>query len=321
MNRAVILSSGAGWAAYQIGALRYLIEDRGLRFSVCAGTGIGAMNAALMACHEFQVLRSAWRSMGWSHLVRPNYRHPWKDAPMKNTPQRQFIQKHVSERKLEKTGNTLIFSALDLRNGKEKLFTYPGANLPLIDALMGAVALPGLTAPHRAGRSCLVEGSFVNTFILNRVIRSCPADAYYGIGILPAGSGLSPGRKYRNWRQVLFRTLQLNLSRDIRREVADARKYFRSRQAYSHVQQRLRETIETLVPDKSRRKKLLGELTERITDNTPDDGQIPDFYPIINSREIRSPLWSFHRSAMRHLRKHGYSDARYVVQSTEEGKE
>lgn len=320
MKNALVLSSGAAWTAYQIGALEYLTDERDLRFSLCAGTGMGAMHAAFVACGEFRTLRDGWESMGWRHLVRPNWSHPWKDAPLKSSPQRRFIERYVSEQKLQTLGNRLIFSALELRTGEERLFAYPGDNVPLIDALMGAVALPGGTSPYKIDGNCFVEGTFVNTFILNRVIEHYPADAYYAIANLPAGSdSASEDRKYRNWRQVLMRTIQLNLSRDIRHELSDAQLYFRSREAYTQVVHHLQDNAYQFSEDVSRTRTMLGEIEDSLGHRLPEKNGIPEFFPIVPLEGIETPLWSFRSRWIRHLRETGYRDARDALSTPKEG--
>ena len=320
MKNALVLSSGAAWTAYQIGALEYLTDERDLRFSLCAGTGMGAMNAAFVACGEFRVLRERWESMGWTQLVRPNWSHPWKDAPLVSSPQRRFIERYVSEQKLQTLGNRLIFSALELRTGEERLFAYPGDNVPLIDALMGAVALPGGTPPCKIDGKCFVEGTFVNTFVLNRVIEHYPADAYYAIANLPAGSdSTSEDRQYRNWRQVLMRTIQLNLSRDIRREISDAHQYFRSRKAYVEVVHYIRENANRVAEETSRTNTMLEEIEDNLDHSPSEKHGIPEFFPIVSSEGIKTPLWSFRSRWIRHLREMGYRDARDALSTPGEG--
>src|SRR2546421_9872687 len=100
MKRALVPNSGAWWAAYQIGALRHLVVDRAMHFELLAGTGIGAMNAALVACGEFSALEAFWKRIRIGSLITFNWRTPWREGPCTGTPQRRFIAAHVSEKKL-----------------------------------------------------------------------------------------------------------------------------------------------------------------------------------------------------------------------------
>ncbi len=70
MTRALVLSSGLGAAAYQIGALQHLLQERRWHFDVCAGTGLGAINAAGVACGEFAALQTFWQHIGWRKFDR-----------------------------------------------------------------------------------------------------------------------------------------------------------------------------------------------------------------------------------------------------------
>src|SRR5205807_3796519 len=108
MKRALVLNSCISWAAYQVGALRHLVGDRAMHFDLCAGTGMGAMNAALVACGEFLALEAFWKHIGLRRLLTFNWRAPWSEGPFSGAPLRRFIAAHVSEEKLAERGVTFL---------------------------------------------------------------------------------------------------------------------------------------------------------------------------------------------------------------------
>ena len=151
MSEALLLNAGASWAAYQVGAIEQLVGERRMRFDSYIGCGIGAMHAALLACGAYERIGPFWDSISTWKLVRPNLRNPWR-APMVGTPQRRFVAEHVSERALIANRATLAVTTFDLMTGEEVVHRYPGDPLPIVDAVMAAVATPGLLAPRRVRR-------------------------------------------------------------------------------------------------------------------------------------------------------------------------
>lgn len=49
--RALVLSGGAVHGAYQMGAIKYLVEDLGLEYDFFAGVSVGALNSAYMSLY------------------------------------------------------------------------------------------------------------------------------------------------------------------------------------------------------------------------------------------------------------------------------
>lgn len=59
----LVLEGGGAKGAYQVGAVKALLES-GLVFQGIVGTSIGAINGAVIAQDEFQVLEEVWRNLG-----------------------------------------------------------------------------------------------------------------------------------------------------------------------------------------------------------------------------------------------------------------
>ena len=82
---------------------------------------------------------------------------------MVGTPQRRFVAEHVSERALISNRATLAVTTFDLMTGEEVVHQGPGDPLPVVDAVMAAVATPGLVAPRRAGDRLLAEATLIES--------------------------------------------------------------------------------------------------------------------------------------------------------------
>jgi predicted acylesterase/phospholipase RssA len=322
MKRTLVLNSGASWAAYHIGALEFLVEEQNLSFDCCAGTGIGAMNAAFVACDAFAALKEFWHDIGWFKLISVNWRHPWQEAPFIGEPQAEFIARHVSEKKLRANDATLVFNTMDLNTGQEETFTYPGGPVPLIDALRGATAVPGCTRPLVHGDMQLVEGTFINSFLVSEVLAEYPAEDVYAVAALPAGR--RPGEEapvsYSNWREIMRRSLQLNLSRDVRVGLEKAEEIIAAARAHARVGEKLEKAFAEQIEDEAVRDALETALSKtRQNGAFPYRGETPpELYKITTSRPIQFPMWRFKENDIRQLMDTGYDDAVSIVNAVED---
>ena len=219
MSEALLLNAGASWAAYQVGAIEQLVGERRMRFDAYVGCGIGAMHAALLACGAYERIGPFWESISTWKLVRPNLRNPWR-APVVNTPQRRFVAEHVSERALIANRATLAVTTFDLMTGEEVVHRYPGDPLPIVDAVMAAVATPGLVAPRRSGDRLLAEATLIESVPVAAIPLDDPPERVVGVlAGIPLDSTSGSPRQYRTWRAVADRALEVNLAHDSRRAI------------------------------------------------------------------------------------------------------
>ena len=312
MTRALVLNAGASLAAYQIGALRYLVGERGLHFDMYAGTGIGAMNAAFVACGHLSPLEAFWDRIGVRSLVSINVRTPWRGLAS-NAPQRRFVAAHLDEQRLAERGATLLVSTLNLQTGHEDVLTYPGCDLPLVDGLMAAVATPGLCPPVPYGDHQLVEGTLVQSILLRTVLDQ-PIDEI--VVVAPALPERSGNRRYRTWRAVGERALAMNQTRDVRDGIAAGERAAAAADAFRTITGTLPERLAARVSDGAM-KQTLHDRVAAVYASSPfplrrESG--PRLVVITPSDEVAFPPWSFKRDQLRALRDLGYDDARRVLQ-------
>jgi NTE family protein len=296
VSRALVLNAGAGWAAYQVGALEVLVGERDLRFDHLVGCGIGAMNAGLVACGRLEELSRFWDSIGTWALVRPSAR-PWR-APMRNTPQRRFVERHVTEAALRARRVTLAVTTFDLVTGDEVVHRYPGDDVPLVDAVMAAVATPGLLPPLVHGRRLLAEATLIDSVPMAGL-----ASGTEHVTAVLAGMPLVAGGRvrYRTWRSVLDRALEVNLGNDARRaldHMAESSTYHRDASALLDELAAIAEVAPVL-------DQLAADLGAGL--------RPPEVLAITPSEPLGYPLWRFPRGGMRRARELGRDDARLAV--------
>lgn len=250
-GNALVLNAGSSWAAYQVGVLRAL-ADMGRRVDLWAGTGIGAMNAALAACGEVSALEDFWDGLSTRRLLSLS-RRPWRGALFAGAPQRRFLRAHVSDARLAAREAQVLVSTMALGSGRIEVLRYPGADVPLADGVMAAVATPGLVAPvEHAGRQ-RAEGTFVDALLMEQVLAEQPADV---VLVAPVGGAATGAGRYSTWHAVGARALAVNQAEDVRRAVELAGRTEVAAAAFRAVG-RLPERLAAMAP---------GTVRERVAD-------------------------------------------------------
>jgi predicted acylesterase/phospholipase RssA len=306
MSEALLLNAGASWAAYQVGAIEQLVGERQMRFDTYVGCGIGAMHAALLACGAYERIGPFWESISTWKLVRPNLRNPWR-APVVSTPQRRFVAEHVSERALIANRATLAVTTFDLMTGEEVVHRYPGDPLPIVDAVMAAVATPGLLRPHRWGDRLLAEATLIESVPLAAIPTDDPPARV--VGVL-AGMPLTDDgsqRQYRTWRAVADRALEVNLAHDSRRAIertAEASRWHADATAVAA------ELATIAAGDSDGDGELIAQLHQAVAPLAEPDP--PTFVWISPSARLGYPLWRFPSEQVRAARQLGHDDASRV---------
>jgi predicted acylesterase/phospholipase RssA len=302
MSDALLLNAGASWAAYQVGAIEQLVGQRRMRFDHYVGCGIGAMHAALLACGAYEPIAPFWDAISTWKLVRPSLR-PWR-APMTGTPQRRFLARHVTERALLDNGATLAVTTLDLMTGEEVVHRYPGDAMPIVDAVMAAVATPGVVAPRRAGDRLLVEATLVASVPLAALPVDDPPDRVVGVlaGIPLAAE--QPAHRYTTWRAVADRAFEVNLAHDSRQAItrtAEATAWHADVAA-------LASDLATIAAADTALERGFGRALAPLQEPAP-----PAFVWITPSAPLGYPLRRFPRAGMRAARRLGHDDAARVT--------
>lgn len=69
MSKALVLAGGGSLGAYQVGAVKCLLE-KGERFDIITGTSIGALNGALLCTGDYEKLRTLWLEITPDKVMR-----------------------------------------------------------------------------------------------------------------------------------------------------------------------------------------------------------------------------------------------------------
>ncbi len=317
MKRALVLNSGLSWTAYQIGALQHLINERALHFDICAGTGIGAVSAAFVACGEFAALQAGWKRIAVPRLTNFNWRTPWRGL-FTGALQRRFIAAHIHEEKLVAQGVTLVISAMNLQTGREQVMTYPGGELPLVDALMAATATCGIYPPVLYHQQQLADATFINSFLLPTILQQ-PVEEVIAVAVA-IQRGSRTQRPYKTWPIVFERALQMNLAHDVWSAFDEADKVSGGAAAFRHVSTQLPARLGEHIVDPVLREQLLNKVSAVYCNSSYSLKRAKELLirTITPSRALDYPLWRFSAKDLTAAKVLGYQDARRFI-GEEEG--
>ncbi len=317
MKRALVLNSGLSWTAYQIGALRHLVIDRAFHFDMCAGTGIGAVSAAFVACGEFAALETFWKQIRLRQLASFNWRSPWRGL-FTGVPQRRFIAAHIHEEKLVEHRVTLLVSTMNLQTGREQVMTYPDSELPLVDALMAAIATCGIFPPVLYHRQQLADATFINSFLLPTVLQQ-PVEEVIAVAVA-IQRGLHTQRRYKTWPVIFERALHMNLAHDVWGAFDEGEKVSGAAAAFRHVSTQLPARLGEHIANPAQREQLLNKVSTiyRNSSYPLKRTKGPFVMTITPSRDLDYPLWRFRSRDLADAKALGYQDARTVMEREED---
>jgi NTE family protein len=188
---AFVLSGGASLGALQVGMLRALYE-RGIVPDLLIGASAGALNAAFVASRPQTVatadeLATVWRSLrredvfpvGLGPLIAGLTSRD--DHLVSDRGLRRLVRQHLHIDRLEQAVVPLHLVTFDLISGEELRLS----SGPAIDAVLAAVAVPGLLPSVRWGERRLVDGGVVNNTPISHAVELGAERVY----VLPTHNG------------------------------------------------------------------------------------------------------------------------------------
>ncbi|MBV8217967.1 MAG: patatin-like phospholipase family protein [Solirubrobacterales bacterium] len=173
---AFVLAGGASLGALQVGMLRALYE-RGISPDFIVGTSAGALNAAYVASRAQTVLTASDLARLWCSLHRQDVFpiHPptligglgkQRDHIVPDRPLRRLISRHLQLACLEEAPIPVHVVTFDLLSGQEVRLSRG----PALEAVLAAIAVPGVLPPVRWGEHLLVDGGVVNNTPISHAV-------------------------------------------------------------------------------------------------------------------------------------------------------
>jgi len=191
-NRALVMSGGGSKGAFEVGAVDYLVRDRGLDFQVIAGVSTGSLNAVILAQGagpeglkaQTAALKDLWFGI---HSSRDIYTSRFlgkllvllsKNSINSPEPLRKKLEQHVSPQRLLESGRDLRVGAVSLESGD-----YIGIdqrNPSILDWTLASSSMPVMFPPVSVGGQTAVDGGVRNITPLQDAFAALKARASDG---------------------------------------------------------------------------------------------------------------------------------------------
>lgn len=201
---AVVLGSGGAKGAWQVGALKYLIQERGVRPAIIAGSSIGAINGAYLAQYPLSATEKSIDDLErlWLRLKPTDIRkRRWPAYVLKalslgllswgvcdlaslifyssaytTAPLRRLIQRNLSLHHIRMSGRVLRVGAVNLSTKKTRVWSELDDDLE--DALMASSGFPLVFGPVNIGGDLYVDYAVQESTPLEDAIRAGATEIY-----------------------------------------------------------------------------------------------------------------------------------------------
>jgi NTE family protein len=140
--KALVLSGGGAKGSYQIGALKYLLGERGENYDIITGTSVGALNGAFLSMfssgNELDAIKGLeklwlgidspkiWKKWYWGLLGILPVVLPWwlggRTSAYSTAPLRNLVDKYLNPKAVASSGKILRIGAVDLDSGVRQVW-------------------------------------------------------------------------------------------------------------------------------------------------------------------------------------------------------
>lgn len=160
---ALVLSGGGAKGAFQVGAEKYLREEKGYQWDIIAGVSVGALNGAMLAMGKHERLETIWRTISNEKVYKRRFNAITAvmlffgvNSIYSNDPLARIIEEEVEPDKIVKD---LRIGTVSLRTGRYTV--YKGDNPEIRKAILASTVVPVLWPPQLISRECqmMVDGS------------------------------------------------------------------------------------------------------------------------------------------------------------------
>jgi len=211
---ALVLSGGGAKGAFQVGALDYLINEKGIDFDIVCGVSVGALNAAMVAQGDFEVLKKIWLEIN-------SYRDIYcerllgflgglfgADSVYSNHPLWNKIDRYIDPEKIRKSGKELRIGAVSLQTGQ-----YISVNQTFPDLkrwVLASTAIPLTFEPMELKGQQVIDGGIREITPLSTAI-DLGAERVFVILASPVNIRQTT-KKYKSLMEIGVRSLDIILA-------------------------------------------------------------------------------------------------------------
>lgn len=198
--RCLVLSGGGCKGSYEAGAVRYLMGEREIRYSMVAGVSAGALNAAFLCQYEVGDEKAAasglsklWDEINtskvWKRWFPWGKLHGfWGESALNSRPLHQLVRKRLDREALASSGRKLRVGSVNLR-GQYRVFSEDEDEI--VDAVLASSAVPALFLPIRLAGETWVDGAIRDDTPIKAAI-DAGADEIDVVVTSPKGAAFPP---------------------------------------------------------------------------------------------------------------------------------
>jgi NTE family protein len=160
---ALVLSGGGAKGAFQVGAEKYLREEKGHTWDIIAGVSVGALNGTMLAMEKYTRLEAIWKTIcnnkvfsGKFNLLTFLRLYLGAKSIYSNDPLAGIVEREVEREKIVKD---LRVGTVSLNSGR---YTVYGGDDPNIKrAVLASTVVPIVWPPQYVSNECqmMVDGS------------------------------------------------------------------------------------------------------------------------------------------------------------------
>lgn len=181
--RALVLSGGGCKGAFQVGALKKMIESDPRGYDMMCGVSVGAINCAGLAMYGKDKFPEAVAYMEkvWREEVKTSAVHKrwfpfgklhalWLKSVYDSSPLRTFMGSHVDLKRIRESGIAVAVGAVSLETGAYQYGTQN--NDDFIDWVLASSSFPIFLTPIQIGGQLWSDGGIKSTTPLGHAIKS-----------------------------------------------------------------------------------------------------------------------------------------------------
>ena len=160
---ALVLSGGGAKGAFQVGAEKFLREEKGYNWDVIGGVSVGALNGTMLAMEKYERLETIWRTIS-SDMVytgKFNLLTLWKlfrgaKSIYSNDPLASIVEREIEPERIVKE---LRIGTVSLNSGRYTVYSGDDPNIKR--AVLASTVVPVIWPPQYVSRECqmMVDGS------------------------------------------------------------------------------------------------------------------------------------------------------------------
>ena len=201
----LVLGSGAALGLAHVGVLK-VIEAERIKVDILAGASIGALIGALWAFgktvpeveHIVLGFDSKMKTLKMADLTMSGM------GLIKGNEIRKFLTSHFAHKTLNDFNVPIQIIAYDIESREEVVLK----DCTIVDALMAAVAIPGIFEPVKIRGRVLVDGGIMNPLPVN-ILKRLGVPKIIAVNVLPSPEDIrESGRKITNIFDVIMNSMQ-----------------------------------------------------------------------------------------------------------------